>query len=239
MHSEEAKVANDRHLLCDDLHRIVELFINNDRHNLRSLDISITLLGIHVEDAKAKTSAVTHAKALLEPFRRLRNVSKPRVVSISFPEPLTSVRYGAVGMAAAQSQSRLRIDLIRDADSRPALSEPVKSFIEDLCKNLASSEPAPESLALKYYATLANTLSEISEHPYWLDSDLSDMGKWMEIVRAAREENDIKSMKSVYVKMVNKLREYSSRYKEFMGEAIKKMQSINQSFAGIRDLSEA
>jgi hypothetical protein len=238
-HSEEARAANDRHLLCDNLHRIVELFINNDQHTLRSLDISITLLGIHVEDSKVKNASVTHAKALLEPFRRLRNVSKPRVVSISLPEPLTSGRYGAMGITAAQNQSRSGVDLIRDSDSGTILSQQVKGFIEDLCKDLTSSEPAPESLALKYYAMLANTISEISEYPYWLESDIVDMGKWLEIARAAREENDLKSMKSVYAKMVNKLKEYSSRYKEFMGEAIRKMRSINQSLAVIRDFPEA
>ena len=238
-HSEEARVANDRHLLCDNLHRIVELFINNDQHTIRNLDISITLLGIHVEDTKAKNAAVMHAKALLEPFRRLRNVSRPRVVSISFPEPLPAGRFATLAMTAAQIQGRSRIDLIRDPDSRPVLSQQVKSFIEDLCKNLASSEPAPESPALKYYAMLANTISEISEHPYWLDSDLSDMGRWLEIARAAREENDLKSMKSVYAKMVKKLKEYSSRYKEFMAEAITKMRSINTFFAVIRDCPEA
>jgi hypothetical protein len=236
-HSEESRAANDRHLLCDNLHRIVELFINNDQHTIRNLDISITLLGIHVDDAKAKNAAVMHAKALLEPFRRLRNVSRPRVVSISFPEPLPPGRSANI-MAAVQNQGRSRIDLIRDPDSRPKLSQQVKSFIQDLCETLASSEPAPESPALKYYAMLANTISEISEHPYWLDSDLSDMGRWLEIARAAREENDLKSMKSVYAKMVKKLKEYSSRYKEFMSEAITKMRSINTFFAVIRDCPE-
>lgn len=236
--SEEARAENERHLLCDSLHRVVELFISDDQHTIRNLDISIMMLGIQVGDAKTKKAVISHAESLLEPFRRLRNVSKPRVVSISIPEPLTPGIFGPMGITMAHNQDRPGIDLIRDLDSRPTFNHPIQSFIEEFCKELASSDPPPESHALKYFAMLANTISEMSEHPYWLVSDLDDMDKWLEIARAAREGNDLKSMKSVYAKMVIKLKEYSSSYKDFMGGSIKKMRSINPFFAAIRDFSE-
>jgi hypothetical protein len=187
----------DRNLLCDYLHQLVEGLVTNNQIPLRNLDISIRVQGISDGgDAQANSKAIAHCRALLNPIRRLRTRTASIVSLIR-----TGNGNGEINMLSVPP---------KEEDS---INEFVQSCRAELTDLLV---PPPRSPVLARFGQLTEILSQMSQHPFWRETDVEEMEFLLNNGRSAREANDMKAMMSVFREVFDMLKKYNSDHQDFM-----------------------
>ena len=187
----------ERNLLCDYLHRLVERLVTNNQSPLGNLDISICIQGISDDDdARANSKAIAHCQALINPVRRLRSCTASLV---------SLIRIGNGSREIDMLPSHLK-----EEDS-------INTFVQGCCAELTDSlVPPPRSLVLVRFGQLAEIMSQMSQHPFWRETDIEEMEILLSNGRSAREANDMKAMVSVFCDVFYKLNKYHSDHQDFM-----------------------
>ena len=188
----------ERDLLCDSLHRLVERLTGSDQATLLNLDIGFNIRRISsYEDFEANPKAIAHCEALMNPIRRLRS-RNTKLASIYRMGPY----YG-------QETNMLTGDLEED--------DWTTTRLQSWCAEMTSPIKAPsKSPVLEQFARLAELLSQMSQHPFWRDTDEEEMMILLGNGRSAREANDMKAMGLVFRDVFNKLNQYHAHHLRFM-----------------------
>jgi hypothetical protein len=198
----------DRNLLCDYLHRLVESLVTNNQVPLRNLDISIRVRGISEgDDVQANSKAIVHCQALINPIRRLRTRAASVVSLIR-----TGVRDREINMLPAHS---------KEEDS-------INKFVQSFCAELTNLlVPPSKSPILVRFGQLTEVVSQMSQHPFWRESDIEEMEFILNNGRSAREANDMKAVMSGFRDVYDMLKKYNSSHQDFMKQ-------MKQSFETMR-----
>lgn len=191
-------VEAERNILCDYLHRLVECLVINNQVPLRSLDINIRILGLSDRSIpQVNSKAIEHCQALFNSIRRLRT----RTVT-------------AACLIKSSNGDYREIDLLAIP---PNNENSINKSLETYCEELTSMAlPQLKSLVLVRYGQLTEIVSQMSQHPYWRETDLEDMDFILHNGRSAREADDINAMDSAFRELFNMLKKFNSDHQGFM-----------------------
>ena len=197
----------ERDLLTDYLHRLVERLVASSQATLSNLDISLYIRGISDDDIlRANSEAIAHCQALINPIRRLRS-RNARLVSI--------IRTGT-----GSQEINMLTENLKEEDS-------VNKFVQSCCAELTSSIMSrPRSLVLVQFGRLAEIISQMSQHPFWRETDREEMGILLSNGRSAREANDTKAMVLVFRDVFHKLNRYHSDHLDFIKQMKQSLETV-------------
>jgi hypothetical protein len=190
---------------CDLLHRLIGRLQLIPRP-IAKLEIIIKLCNSYIK----REEAISAAQLLLQPFRRLRNVAKPEVLSITTKD----------------FQDRERDLLIPDwiscaADS--TVTDYVKCWSRDLSSSQTSSE-CPQ--VVEAYWQLEKLLCSIKEHCQHADPKFNLFKDLLHTARIAREADDLTLFKEIWDQVVNIWFDYLNKIKDFQSDVERSITSI-------------
>ncbi|PVH75860.1 hypothetical protein DL98DRAFT_518339 [Cadophora sp. DSE1049] len=175
-----AKLEKTTFDFCDHLHKLV------GRLRLQPLTrVQITMrVG---ENYSQWQEAVVRTRFLLQPFRRLRNIAQPDVLSVTIQPP---------GMQEME------------------LLQYLPEYIQEWSSDLQSSRPAHESPIFEAYWQLEDMLRTLKQH-YRHDDRLEPMDEYLHGARVARENDDQETFGMIWGHVVNVYMDYVNYQKEF------------------------
>lgn len=187
----------ERNLLCDYLHRSVERLVMNNQVPLQNLDISIRIQGISdIDNGQANSKSIAHCQALINPIRRLRTRTA-RIVSLT--------RTG---------NGNRDIDMLH---LPPNDEHSINEFVRSCCAELTNLlVPSPSFPVLTRFGQLTQLISQMSQHPFWRDTDIEEMEFLLDNGRSAREANDMTAMMLILRDVLEKLRKFNDSHQDFM-----------------------
>ena len=186
---------------CDHLHRLIG--------RLRIIQRPIACLEIVFKFGNTyikREEAFLTAQFLLQPFRRLRNVAKPKVLSITIGD-------GEIEL------------LIPNWISTP-VGRIFATYLECLFKDLSSSQPLLELPVFKAYWQLEKLLSRIKEHCHHADTKIGQFGALLHVARLAREAEDLARFREIWDRVVNIWFNYLNNQKEFQSNVALSIDAI-------------
>jgi hypothetical protein len=186
--NESGTVVFDQHTalrisnLCDQLHLLVAK-LRLRQQAISRLDVAVSLLCTRAEPAMAQTATVLlpAVEALLNPFRRLCQIDRPRVVSI----------------AVYDSRSR-ELNILRSENISHEARAYYDRYLNLWTQDLSNSEASLEFIqVLRIYQRVVSLISMIM--CFWgKDEKIRSLIKLLEIAKMARETRDVKSLRGVW-----------------------------------------
>ncbi|KAH7407110.1 hypothetical protein BKA64DRAFT_407235 [Cadophora sp. MPI-SDFR-AT-0126] len=182
---------------CDHLHKLI------GRLQLQPLTrLQITMrVGenySHWQDALVRT------RFLLEPFRRLRNVAQPDVLSVTIQAP---------GMDEME------------------LLQYLPEYLHEWSSDLKSSRFSLQSPIFEAYWQLEDMVNTLKKH-YRHDSRLDSMDEYLHGARVARENDDRETFRMIWGQVVNVYMDYLNYQKEFQTNMAMTIDRINGLLVG-------
>jgi hypothetical protein len=175
---------------CDSLHKIIAR-LETVRPHIRNLEISIWVEDMYMK----RDEALAAVQVLLRPFRRLRNVSKPRVCSV-----VSSYRHSEA--AAAPLNTVLFPDPMNqetEADLR------LENYLRCWEKEISSCEPAPELSAI------STTYWQLEKLVHSFLKISSSFDSLLHAAKVAREAEDLPRLKETMEEVMNIWYDYPSQ----------------------------
>jgi hypothetical protein len=164
---------------CDHLHRLVER-LQLIQRPMAHLDIIIKFGDTYIK----REEAFSAAQFLLRPFRRLYNVAKPNVLSITMKD-----------FQGWETELLIPDWISCTADSTFA------EYLKCWSRDLSSSQPSCECpQVFKAYWKLEELLSNVKQHCYHTEPIFSQFGDLLHAARVAREAEDLKHFKEIWIR---------------------------------------
>jgi hypothetical protein len=185
---------------CDHLHELIG--------RLRIIPRPITRLEITIKYGKACGDAFAIAQFLLRPFRRLHNVAKPDLLSITIQDSR-----GEVGL------------LTPDWASSPAGGK-LAAYLKHLFKHMSSSQPPPELPVFKAYWQLEKLLSFMKAHYRHADPKIGQIAGLLYTARFARELEDLSRFREIWNQVVNIWFDCLNQHAEFQSNVALSIDAI-------------
>ena len=190
---------------CDHLHRLIERLQLIQRPIAR-LDIIIKFGGTYIE----REDAFSAAQFLLRPFRRLYNVAKPNVLSIT-----------------TQDFQGWETELLIP-DWIPCIADRTfADYLKCWSRDLSSSQPSCECpQVFEAYWKLKELLSSVKEHCYHAEPIFSQFEDLLQAARVAREAEDLTHFKQIWDQVVNIWLDYLNDRKSFQSNVARSIDAI-------------
>ncbi|KAG4439856.1 hypothetical protein IFR05_004669 [Cadophora sp. M221] len=182
---------------CDHLHKLVGRL---QLQQLARLHVKIRFGGIYAK----WDDAATAARFLLQPLRRLRNVSQADVLSITM-----------------QSLGKDELELV------PSLAK----YIHFWSLDLKGSGPPDHSSVFEAYWQLEDMVNTLRSH-YKLDMRSEQLQDYLHGARVAREANDQETFGVIWNQIVNIHMDYLNQQKEFQTNMAMTIDRINGLLVG-------
>jgi hypothetical protein len=190
---------------CDHLHKLIER-LQLIQRPIAHLDIMIKFGDTYIE----REEAFSAAQFLLRPFRRLYNVAKPNVLSITMDDFLSW-------------ETEL---LIPDWISCTA-DRTFADYLKCWSRDLSSSQPSSECPQVyKAYWKLSELLSSVKEHCYHAEPIFSQFTDLLHAARVAREAEDLTRFKEIWDQVVNIWFDYLNDRKNFQFNVARSIDAI-------------
>ena len=144
-----------------------------------------------------RETAFSSAQVLLRPFRRLRNITKPVVSSITMTDP-----------------NNFDVELLPTLNTLAAdksFAEYVESWFRDLSIDESTIEDPP---AFDAYWQLKKLLSDIEQHCL-NQSKLEEFADLLQAARVVREDDNLPQFREIWDRVVNVWLDYLSSEKQF------------------------
>jgi hypothetical protein len=168
---------------CDHLHRLIER-LQLIHRPIAHLDIIIKFGDTYVKQEEAFSAA----QLLLRPFRRLYNVAKPNVLSIT------------MNHFQGYEAELVVPDRISCTEEDGTFTDYLKCWTRDL----SSSQPSCGSPQIfKAYRKLEELLSNVKEHCYHAEPTFSQFTDLLHSAKVAREAEDLTHFKKIWDQVVN------------------------------------
>lgn len=190
---------------CDCLHRLIGR-LRLIQRPIAHLEIIIKFGNTYME----QNEAFSATQVLLRPFRRLHNVAKLEVLSITMKD----------------FQDRETELLIPDGISRAAdrtFADYVKCWFSDL----SSSEPSLECpQVFEAYWQLEKLLSSIKEHCHYTNPKFNQFTDLLHAARVAREAEDLTRFREIWDQVVNIWFDYLNSQEGFQSNVARSIDAI-------------
>ncbi|CZR52085.1 uncharacterized protein PAC_01962 [Phialocephala subalpina] len=189
---------------CDHLHRLIG--------RLRIIQRPIARLEIVIRFGNAylnRRDVFPIAQFLLRPFRRLHNVAKPDLLSITIQDSLGEVEL-----------------LTRDWASSPAGGK-LAAYLEHLFEHMSSSQPPPELPVFKVYWQLERLLSYMKEHYRHAHPKIGKITGLLYAARFAREVEDLSSFRAIWNQVVDIWSDCLNEHVEFQSNVALSINAIH------------
>jgi hypothetical protein len=190
---------------CDYLHRLIE--------RLRLIQRPIAHVQIIIKFGNAymeRNEAFSAAQLLLQPFRRLHNVAKLEVLSITTKD----------------FQDRETELLIPDGISHAA-DRAFADYVKCWSGDLSSSEPSLECpQVIEAYWELEKLLSSIKEHCHYTNPKFHQFTDLLHAARVAREAEDLTRFREIWDQVVNIWFDYLNSQEGFQSHVARSIDAI-------------
>ena len=177
---------------CDHLHRLIG--------RLRIIQRPIARLEIVIKfgNTYIKPGEAVPAQFLLRPFRRLHNVAKLEVLSITM-----------------QDFQNGEIELLIPGWNSTPTGRIFAAYLECLFKDMSNPQPSFELPVFKAYWQLENLLSRMKEHYHHADPEIGQFADLLHVARTAREAEDLTRFRVIWDRVVDIWFDYLNHQKEF------------------------
>lgn len=190
---------------CDYLHRLIGR-LRLIQRPIVHLEIIIKFGNTYME----RNEAFSAAQLLLQPFRRLRNVAKPEVLSITMKD----------------FQDRETELIISDEISRAA-DRTFADYVKCWSRDLSSSEPSLECpQVFEAYWQLEKLLSSIRQHCHHTNPKFYQFTDLLHAGRIAREAEDLTRFKEIWDQVVNIWFDYLNSQEGFQSNVARSIDAI-------------
>ena len=190
---------------CDHLHRLIER-LQLIQGPIAHLDIIIKLGDTYIKQEEAFPAA----QFLLRPFRRLYNVAKPNVLSITMND-----FYG------------YETELVGPDWISGTADRTFADYLKCWSRDLSNSQPSCECpQVFEAYWKLEELLSNVKEHCYHAEPILSKFTDLLDAARVAREAEDLTHFKGVWDQVVNIWYDYLNERNNFQSNVARSIDAI-------------
>jgi hypothetical protein len=190
---------------CDYLHRLIGR-LRLIQRPIAHLEIIIKFGNTYME----RSEAFSAVQLLLQPFRRLCNVAKPEVLSITMKD----------------FQNRETELLIPDWISC-AVDRTFADYVKCWSRDLSNSEPSWEcSQVFEAYWQLEKLLSSIKEHCHHTGPKFNQFADLLHAARIAREAEDLVHFREIWDQVVNIWFDYLNSQEGFQSNVARSINAI-------------
>lgn len=190
----------------DQLHRLIgRLFLR--QRPIGRLEVVVKLSSINM----GRNTAFSATQWLLDPFRRLCQVAKPQLVSITIND-----------------LQKRKIELLYPCQICAAANGTFATYVKSWSKDLSSSQPSLKcTQVLEAYWKLENLISSMKEHSYNAEPRFSQFIWLLQAARIARDCNNLKLFRKVWDRVVAIWFEYLDHRKSLQSNVERSIDAIN------------